>query len=129
MTAACLVVLPAATTRLAAFDPVKDVEIRVERSLLSLTLPKGVHLKRRFLKLELHSPGRVTLGALPESSERDETDEPIWHGRIEIPVTAAGLEDPVQLTVTYQPCSEGPNGVCYRPQRQKLTLKAADFQP
>jgi hypothetical protein len=34
------------------------------------------------------------------------------------------LEDPVRITVTYQPCTEGPDAVCFLPVKRTLSVAA-----
>lgn len=117
------------TAAAAPFDPAKDVSINFHQGILELKVPQGVHLKQRFLKVELKSQsGTVTLGALPPATGKDELGDPVWHGRVRVPLQGEGLKDPVELLVTYQPCSEGVNGVCYRPQHRTLIVKAVEFQ-
>ncbi len=116
--------------RLLAFDPAKDVGIQVRRGHLRVEIPEGVHLKVRAFKVALlSSPGQVRLGALPPASGKDETDDPIWRGTVEVPLHGEGLMDPVELRVTFQPCTEGEAGVCFLPQRRVVTVRAADLMP
>jgi len=108
------------------FDPVKDVDMAVIRGVLILTLPPGVHLKRRFFKVELASvPGTVTAGSLPPTDGTDDAGDPVWHGTLRVPLAGAGLKDPVVLRITYQPCTEGKGSVCYLPQHRLLPATAA----
>jgi len=109
-----------------AFDPAKDIDIALHHGVLSLKVPKEVHLKQRFLKVQT-KVGVVTLGELPPASGKDEVGDPVWRGTVQVALHALGLKDPVELLVTYQPCTEGEGGVCYRPQHRTLVVKAADF--
>jgi len=111
-----------------AFDPAKDIEITLQRGVLLMKVPKDVHLKQRFFKVESKG-GVVIVGKLPTASSKDELGDPIWRGTISVPLRGQDLKDPVELIVSYQPCSEGEGGVCYRPQRRTLVVRAADFEP
>jgi len=111
-----------------AFDPAKDIDISLHHGVLSLKVPKEVHLKQRFLKVEAKA-GVVTLGELPPASGKDEVGDPVWRGTVHVALHGQDLKDPVELRVTYQPCSEGVGGVCYRPQHHALVVRAADFEP
>ena len=116
--------------RLLAFDPAKDVGIQLRQGHLRIEIPTGVHLKVRAFKVGLlSSPGQLSLGALPPASGNDETDDPIWRGTVEVPLRGEGLMDPVELRVTFQPCTEGEAGVCFLPQRRVVTVHAADLMP
>lgn len=112
----------------AGFDPVKDVPISVSSGLLTLVVPKGVHLKVRLFHVALVSAGTLKLGALPPSQGVDDAGDPIWRGTIQVPVTADAMEDPAELVVTYQPCTEGPDGLCFLPLKRKLRVPLKDLQ-
>ena len=111
-----------------AFDPAKDIEISLHQGVLTLQVPKDVHLKVRFFKVEAKAGG-VTTGKLPQASGQDEVGDPVWRGTLLVPLRGGQLKDPVELQVTYQPCSEGEGGVCYRAQHRTLVVSAADFEP
>ena len=118
------------TLRLLAFDPAQDIKIEVRQGSLHLEIPRGAHLKVRAFKVALLSaPGRVEVGTLPPPSGQDETDEPIWRGTVNLPLRSEGLQDPVELRVTFQPCTEGEGGVCFLPQRRIIAARATDFKP
>lgn len=115
---------------LSAFDPAKDLPISVLRGALVLETPKGVHLKVAAFKVALRSKsGALKTGKLPSPDGTDEAGDPIWRGVTRVPLIAEGLSDPVELVVTYQPCTEGPEGLCYLPQRRVVTARAADLKP
>jgi thioredoxin:protein disulfide reductase len=110
------------------FNPVKDVGMVLARGVLTVTLPPGVHLKRRFFKVALASgPGTVTAGPLPPADGRDDTGDPVWHGTLRVPLRGEGLKDPVVLRITYQPCTEGAGSVCYLPQHRLLSVAATEI--
>lgn len=112
------------------FDPVKDVVITLQRGVLTIQVPAGAHLKRRFLKVELaEGPGALEVGALPPTDGVDDAGDPVWHGTLRIPVTGRGVADPASIRVTYQPCTEGAGGMCYLPQRRLLQARAEDLRP
>jgi thiol:disulfide interchange protein DsbD len=115
--------LPAA----AAFDPDRDVAIGFQGGSVVLTVPAGVHLKSAFLDVALKpgTPGRLVRGPLPPTDAKDELGDGIWHGRVAVPVTGAGLPAAVDLVVTYQPCTEGTGGVCYPPRDRILQVQSA----
>jgi thiol:disulfide interchange protein DsbD len=109
------------------FDPVKDVAVGLDHGVLTLTVPPGVHLKRRFFKVELATrPGTVTVGPLPPADGLDDAGDPVWHGTLRVPLRGEGLKDPVALRITYQPCTEGAGSVCYLPQHRLLPVKAGE---
>ena len=120
----CLVLLP---IHLLAFDPAKDVRVRVEAGRLLLSCPAGAHLKQRGFKVVLRSAGRLAVGPLPPATDRDEAGDPIWRGPVAVPLRGEDLADPVELSVTFQPCTEGEGGVCYLPQHRTVQAKAADL--
>jgi thiol:disulfide interchange protein DsbD len=112
-----------------AFDPAMDVALAAVPGGLRVAVPSGAHLKQRTFKVVLASPrGRLAVGPLPPSTGQDEAGDPIWRGVVFIPLLGQGLPDPVSLAVTYQPCTEGPAGVCYLPQHRTVTARAADLE-
>ncbi|GLH71243.1 hypothetical protein GETHPA_27760 [Geothrix rubra] len=113
-----------------AFDPAVDVALAAVPGGLRVSVPSGAHLKQRTFKVILASPrGRLAVGPLPPPSGRDEAGDPVWRGVVLIPLEGHGLPDPVPLAVTYQPCTEGPAGVCYLPQHRTVMARAADLEP
>ena len=104
------------------FDPVKDVPLSASNGVLSVVVPQGVHLKARLFNVALVSSGTLRLGALPPSSGQDEAGNPIWRGTVQVSLKGSGLEDPVRLVITYQPCTEGPDGMCFLPVRRTLVV-------
>ena len=109
------------------FDPVKDVTVSVSGGGLSVVIPKGVHLKVRWFRVILTSPGALHVGVLPPPTGEDEAGNPIWRGTVRVDLTATGLEDPARLVLTYQPCTEGPDRVCFLPVKRTLTVLAKDI--
>ena len=110
------------------FDPVKDVGMVLARGVLTVTLPPGVHLKRRFFQVALASgSGRITAGPLPPAEGRDDAGDSVWRGTLRVPLRGEGLKDPVVLRITYQPCTEGTGSVCYLPQHRLLPVAAAEI--
>ena len=107
-----------------AFDPVKDVPVSITGGVLSLTVPRGVHLKASLFKVTLSSSGTLRLGALPPSTGQDEAGDPIWRGTVHVELKGRALEDPARLVVTYQPCTEGPDGVCFLPVKKAVVVPA-----
>jgi hypothetical protein len=110
----------------AGFDPVKDVPMALVGGILSLTVPPGVHLKVATFRITLTSPGSLQPGPLPPATERDEAGDPIWRGTLRVEFRGRDLEDPVRVTVTYQPCTEGPDAVCYLPVKRTLVVGASE---
>lgn len=109
------------------FDPEKSVAVTFAKGVLTVAPPPGAHLKETFMKVELASKGgRIAIGKMTPPNAKDELGDPIWQGPVQIPITGEGLKDPVQLAVTYQPCTEGEGGVCYPPTTRKLAVKAAE---
>jgi thioredoxin:protein disulfide reductase len=110
------------------FDPVKDVSLRFEQGAVVVAVPEGAHLKASFMAVEKKAgPGTLKLGKLPPTTAKDELGDGIWHGRVQLPVSGAGLSGTVTLVVTYQPCTEGEGGVCYPPTTRSLAVKAGDI--
>jgi hypothetical protein len=112
--------------RAAGFDPVKDVPMNLAGGVLSLTVPSGVHLKAATFRIRLASQGTLQLGPLPPASDRDEAGDPIWRGTLRVELRGRDLETPVRITVTYQPCTEGPEAVCYLPVKRPLVVAARE---
>jgi thiol:disulfide interchange protein DsbD len=110
------------------FDPVKDVSLRFEKGAVVVAVPEGAHLKASFMAVEKKAgPGTLKLGKLPPTTAKDELGDGIWHGRVQLPVSGAGLSGTVTLAVTYQPCTEGEGGVCYPPTTRSLSVKAGEI--
>ncbi len=112
----------------AAFDPVKDVAITVSGGILAISLPAGAHLKAARFNVVLRGPGNLKVGPLPKPSGTDEAGDSIWRGAVAVPITGEGLEESSRLEVTYQPCTEGPEGRCYLSLKRVLKPSAADLR-
>jgi hypothetical protein len=110
----------------AGFDPVRDVPVALAGGVLSLTIPPGAHLKVETFRIVLGSRGTLHLGPLPPATDQDDAGDPIWRGTLRVALKGSGLEDPVKLVVTYQPCTEGPDAVCYLPVKRALTASVAE---
>lgn len=111
----------------ADFDPEKGIAVASTKGVITLTAPKGTHLKQSFMKVELHSKdGKIHVGTMTHPDAKDEAGDPIWHGSVKIPITGEGLKDPVELELTYQACTEGEGGICFPPTSRILTVKAAE---
>ncbi len=124
----CLAVVAWAQRADPGFDPVKDVSLRFEKGAVVLEVPEGAHLKASFMAVEKKAgPGTLKLGKLPPTTAKDELGDGIWHGRVQLPVSGAGLSGTVTLAVTYQPCTEGEGGVCYPPTTRSLSVKAGEI--
>lgn len=123
-----LLVQAAALAQAAGFDPEKSVLVTFAKGVITVTAPPGTHLKQSFMSVELQSKGgRIVVGKMTPPNAKDELDDAIWHGPVRIPVSGEGLKDPVELAVTYQPCTEGEGGVCFPPTTKVLKVKAADI--
>ncbi len=110
------------------FDPEKNVIVTCDKGVVVVTSPPGTHLKQSFMKVGLQSKGgRIVVGRMTPPNAKDELGDAIWHGPVKIPVTGEGLKDPVELGVTFQPCTEGEGGVCFPPTTKVLKVKAADI--
>ena len=122
------VLLICAAGSLLAFDPAKDLVVRVEAGALTLRIPEGAHVKRNTFKVALQAgPGKLNAGPLPPEDARDEAGDPIWRGAVRVPLRGEGLGDPVDLLITLQPCTEGKDSVCYLPQRRTLRIPRAEI--
>lgn len=111
----------------AGFDPEKSVAVSFAKGVITVTSPPGTHLKQSFMSVELQSKGgKITVGKMTPPNGKDELGDAIWHGPVRIPVSGADLKDPVELAVTYQPCTEGEGGVCFPPTTKVIKVKAAD---
>ena len=122
-----LLVQAAALAQTVGFDPVKSVTVAFAKGVVTVSSPPGTHLKQSFMSVELQSKvGKIAVGKMTPPNGKDELGDAIWHGPVKIPVTGEGLKDPVELAVTYQPCTEGEGGVCYPPTTKVLKVKAAD---
>ena len=111
----------------AGFDPAKDVALSVAGGALFLRLPDNVHLKARSFKVALVSRGSLTCAPLPATSEIDDAGDPILRGTVRLALAGRKLEDPVRLLVTYQPCTAGPDGVCFLPIKRTLAASAEEI--
>jgi hypothetical protein len=109
------------------FDPVKDVPVSVSNGVLSVTMPPGAHLKARPFRITLVSGGTLWLGALPAPDGQDEAGDPIWRGVVKVGLKGTDLEHPARLVITYQPCTEGPEGVCFLPVKRTLAVLATEI--
>lgn len=122
------VLLPFSLDAGVPFNPERDVAISFSKGTLTLVTPPNSHLKQSFMQVELKSkPGAIKVGPLPPTDAKDEIGDGIWHGTVRIPVSGEGLQDPVELDVTYQPCTEGEGGVCFAPTTRTLKPLAAEF--
>ena len=108
------------------FDPVKDIPVALAGGVLSVTVPPGAHLKVQAFRIVLSSPGTLRLGPLPPATDRDDAGDPIWRGTVRVALKGSGLQDPVKLVITYQPCTEGPDAICYLPVKRTLMVPAAE---
>ncbi len=110
-----------------SFNPVKDVPISIANGELSVTVPPGAHLKARAFRIALVSGGTLRLGPLPPANGQDEAGDPIWRGVVKVGLHGTGLENPVRVVVTYQPCTEGPDGVCFLPVKRILAVPVVEI--
>jgi hypothetical protein len=110
-----------------SFDPVKDVPVSVADGVLSMTVPPGAHLKARAFRITLATKGTLRLAPLPPADGQDEAGDPIWRGLVKVHVKGTGLENPARLILTYQPCTEGPDGMCYLPVKRTLAVPAVEI--
>jgi hypothetical protein len=78
-------------------------------------------------RITLASRGALRTGSLPPATDRDEAGDPIWRGTLRVELRGRDLEDPVRITVTYQPCTEGPEAVCYLPVKRTLSAAAGEI--
>lgn len=124
---ASLVLLALPSQAAEGFDPVKDMAIALKGGVLSVVIPKGAHLKIRTFKVVLASQGRLKLGPLPPASGVDDAGDPIWHGTVRVVLRGKDLDQPASLIVTYQPCTEGPESVCFLPQKRTLSVAATEI--
>ncbi len=109
-------------------DPENDVKVAFRKGAVVVTVPEGAHLKKGFMEVTLKSKsGTLKVGPLPQATEVDELNEPIWHGAVRIPLLGEGLSGTVVLEVQYQPCTEGDGGVCYPPTSQVIRVQAAEI--
>jgi hypothetical protein len=109
------------------FDPVKDMPVSVANGVLSVTVPPGVHLKARAFRVTLVSRGTLRLGPFPPPNGRDEAGDPIWRGVVKVGLHGTGLENPARLVITYQPCTEGSDGVCFLPVKRTLAVPVTEI--
>ena len=119
----CMLRLQAGT----GFDPVRDVRVTLAGGMLSLAVPPGVHLKVNAFRIALVSQGTLHLGALPPATGKDEAGDSIWRGTLRVALRGSDLQDQVKMSVTYQPCTEGPEAVCYLPLKRTLAVSAAEI--
>jgi thiol:disulfide interchange protein DsbD len=111
------------------FDPVKSIGVKLHEGKVVVTVPEGAHLKASFMGIKLApgAPGKLDVGPLPPTVDKDELGDGIWHDSVAVPVKGWGLSGMVELLVRYQPCTEGEGGVCFPPTTQTLKVKASDI--
>lgn len=111
------------------FDPIKNIGIGLHDGKVVVTVPEGAHLKASFMGIKLApgTAGKLDVGPLPPTVDKDELGDGVWHDNVAIPVKGSGLSGTVELLVRYQPCTEGEGGVCYPPTTQTLKVKASDI--
>jgi hypothetical protein len=110
-----------------SFNPVNDVPISIANGELSVIVPPGAHLKARAFRVTLVSNGTLRLGPLPPAIDQDEAGDPIWRGVVKVGLKGAGLENPTRLVITYQPCTEGPDGRCFLPVKRTLAVPVVEI--
>ena len=111
------------------FDPERNVELAFREGAVLLTVPRGAHLKAAFMEVTLEpgTPGTLKAGPLPPPTAQDELGDGIWRDQVAIPLAGKGLPPSVELAVTYQPCTEGPGGVCFAPIVRKLVVPSREI--
>lgn len=111
------------------FDPVKNIGMGLHDGKVVVTVPGGAHLKAAFMGIKLapDAAGKLDVGPMPPTVDKDELGDGVWHDNVVIPVRGSGLSGTVELLVRYQPCTEGEGGVCYPPTTQILKVKASDI--
>lgn len=106
------------------FRPIESIRIEQNGDRLVIQIPPKAHLKTTFLKVEaLSSPQAIRMGALPRASGQDELGDDIYRQELIWPIFFNTVEPELELTVTYQPCTEGPGGICYPPTQQKIKVR------
>ena len=107
------------------FRPVESIRILQNQDRLVIQIPPKAHLKTTFLKVEaLSSPQAIRMGELPKASGKDELGDNIYRQELIWPILFNTTETDLELTVTYQPCTEGPGGICYPPTQQKIKVRS-----
>ena len=107
------------------FRPVESIRILQNQDRLVIQIPPKAHLKTTFLKVEaLSSPQAIRMGELPKASGKDELGDDIYRQELVWPILFNTTETDLELTVTYQPCTEGPGGICYPPTQQKVKVRS-----
>jgi len=106
-----------------------DVTLAFRQGAVVVEAPKGAHLKEAFMAVELAAgiPGRLQVGPLPPTTDKDELGEGIWRGPVVIPVRGQGVSGGLDLQVTFQLCTEGVGGVCYPPTERVLKVDATEL--
>jgi len=113
---------------MAGFDPEREIRISFADGAVVLAAPPGAHLKARFLSVRLASgPGSLRMGTPAAAREQDEVGDPIYRGEVRLPLAGRDLPREVQLEVSYQPCTEGPGGVCFLPMVRQLWVYAVQI--
>lgn len=106
------------------FRPIESIRIEQNADRLVIQIPPKAHLKTTFLKVEaLSSPQAIRMGTLPRASGQDELGDDIYRQELIWPIFFNTVEPELELTVTYQPCTEGPGGICYPPTQQKIKVR------
>ncbi len=106
------------------FRPVESIRIQQDENRIVIQTPPIAHLKKAFLKVEsLEDPKAVRMGRLPKATEQDELGDDIYRQELILPLIFDTSASELELTVTYQPCTEGPGGICYPPTQQKIKVR------
>lgn len=110
-----------------AFHPKTSIQIQQKEDRLVILIPPKTHLKTTFLKVEsTSSPQAIRMGTLPPASGQDELGDDIYRQELIWPMLFNTSEPELEVTVTYQPCTEGPGGICYPPTQQKIKVRPVE---
>lgn len=112
-------------TEIKNFHPVKSITVEQDGSAIVLRPPEGVHFKKAFLEissLDLSTDMYIGISNLPLTTLVDELGDPIYQGVLRIPIEGKNLGSQTKIKIVYQPCTEGPGGVCYPPTTQELII-------
>ena len=112
------------------FEVARDIQVYYSEGAVILSAPSGCHLKGRFLSVALVAgAGSLEMGTLPPTQDRDELGDPIYHGQVRLPLSGRNLSGNLELEVRFQPCTEGPQGVCYLPSVRRIGVLAQGIPP
>ncbi len=126
------------------FDPIDDVQIRIETGYetdqlqlgIHFLLPEGYHIgANELLKFEFNLPVElVQKGTVvfPQTEGPEEFPYYVWDAEFQYQakmLTSIEEKRDFQAVITYQICSEGENALCFPPVKQTVAYQLKPYPP